>query len=93
MCAAVVGGAHRRLVNVCFWHKADIELVHCTCPLSGVKRTCLATGLSAWSKAAVGENGAAFGLAKRNDTYFLPFVSGASKIELTASLEIRPSMR
>ena len=69
------------------------ELVYCTCPLSGVKRTCLATGLSAWSKAAVGENGAAFGLAKRNDTYFLPFVSGASKIELTASLEIRPSMR
>ena len=44
-------------------------------------------------KAAVGENGAAFGLAKRNDTYFLPFVSGASKIELTASLEMRPSTR
>ena len=67
------------------------ELVHRTCSLSGAKRTCLATGLSAWSKAAVG--GAAFGLAKRNDTYFLPVVSGASKIELTASLEIRPSMR
>ena len=93
MCAALVGGAHPRLVNVRFWHKADMSWCTAHAPLSGAKRTCLATGLSAWSKAAVGENGAAFGLAKRNDTYFLPFVSGASKIELTASLEIRPSMR
>ena len=25
--------------NVRFWHKADMRELHCTCPLSGVKRT------------------------------------------------------
>ena len=30
-------GPHR--ANVRYWHKADMRLVHCTCPLSGVKRT------------------------------------------------------
>ena len=26
--------------DVRYWHLADMRLVHCTCPLSGVKRTC-----------------------------------------------------
>ena len=30
----------RSMLNVRFWHLADIGLVHCTCPLLGVKRTC-----------------------------------------------------
>ena len=42
---AARGALHRRrgdrIVNrnVRYWHKADIALLHCTCPLSGVKRT------------------------------------------------------
>ena len=27
------------MANVRYWHKADIPELHCTCPLSGVKRT------------------------------------------------------
>ena len=30
-----------RTLDVRYWHKADIAELHCTCPLLGVKRTCL----------------------------------------------------